>query len=532
MLPPLEALLREAGVPLPLKMAQGLLAALRRRTPDGKLAAAYKREAELELLEEAIEPLAGAALDQADALAEIQRSQDQILELLFRVLSTQRPHTERISAEPQAPSIDYRIARGWAGMYHLLHGAERLFGDEGRPLPRLIDTPVMALVRALQPLVGYAEGEPQIQYLDVRALANAGAPVEPDLPRSDWMRPPAPGVDPSWWLRETEAWIELGPGCAYSLAETTVARKGMGPKEIERRGQALENWMLKHLEIKRGKWVTQARAPIIEVLPVHVYCLYLLAPRGTLLSLTDSSARSLLDVEIDDRPVLVPLGLSFEHRDLSPHGTWRGPNPDVHDPNHPLFDMPAGFHPRSLCERVEALYRRMRGPHLDVLGLSWRCGDAHGKIDLRGPRRVWDCISLHFAGASCPELFVRIDDHPWRYLGSVLVGADASTRNRRERHELGGLAAGSEARVVLRELPGEIATIEVRLWARVGEEQWVLDAVPLTRLDAHGIVILHALVQTRAIELELEIEGYFVRGTESEPRISSAAGGFDVSQRD
>jgi hypothetical protein len=512
-LPPLEATLRSAGVPMPLQMARGLLAALRRRTPDGRLAAVYQREAELELLEEALQPLLNAAEDHADALSEIQRSQDQILELLFRVVSNQFALTDTTPKEPEVPIVEYRIARGWAGMYHLLHGGERLFGGEGTP-PRLLDTPAMALVRALQPLVGGAEGEPETQYLDVRTLADAGAPVGPEQPRSRWMRPPSPGVDPGWWLRRTENWIDLRPGCGYSLAEASVAQKGMTADEIEKRGRALEDWMLEHCEIERGEWLTQARAPIIEVLPVHVYCLYLRGPVGTSLSLIDSDGHSLLALELDQRPLLVPLGLSFEDRDPAPEGNWCGPSPDVDDPNDPLFDMFATHHPHSLCERLEAIYTRMRGPRLEPVGLSWRCGEAHGRIELRGPRRVWDCVNHHFAGASCPELFIRVDDRPWRYLGPVLVGADAPTRCRWERHELGSLEAGREACVVLRELPGELATLEARLWARAGDKRWMLDAVPITQLDAHALVILRAPVQGQAVELYLDVDGFFVRLSE------------------
>lgn len=127
---PLEATLRSADLPMPLQMARGLLAALRRRTPDGQLAPIYQREAELELLEEALQPLLKSAQDHADVLSEIQRSHDQFLELLFRVVSTRLSRTESAPTDPQIPIVEYRIARGWAGMYHLLHGGER-----GRDVP-------------------------------------------------------------------------------------------------------------------------------------------------------------------------------------------------------------------------------------------------------------------------------------------------------------------------------------------------------------------------------------------------------------
>jgi hypothetical protein len=178
--------------------------------------------------------------------------------------------------------------------------------------------------------------------------------------------------------------------------------------------------------------------------------------------------------------------------------------------------MPATNHPHSLCERLEAVYERMRGPCLKAALLSWRHGAAQGQMALRGPRRVWDCIDIHFVGASCPELFLRVDDHAWRYLGSVLVGADASTRARSERHVLGVLAAGQEARVVLRELPGELATIEARLWASVDGTRWLLDAVPITELGANCVMALHAPVQAHPVELELEVTGFFIRLGESE----------------
>lgn len=511
LLAPLEALLRAAGIPMPLQMARNLLATLRRRTSDGKLAAAYQREDELDLLEEAIEPLAGVALEQVDTLAEIQRSQDQVLELLFRVLSTQPPHVARPQPTPETPLVEYRIASGWAGMYHLLHGAERVFVPAGSPAPRLIDTPAMALVRMLQPLVGHAAGEPRSRHLDLRKLVDAGAPVESCEIRSEWMHAPAPGVDPSWWLRRTDGWISIGPGCDDSHAEYAVALEGMARKEVQRRGRELETWMIAHFETKHSEWGTQVRAPIIEVLPVHVYCLYLHAPAGTLLTLTDSVGRSQLVVEFDERPLLIPLGLTFGHRPLSPRGKWLGPSPDISDPDDPLFEMSATLHPDSLCERLEEIYARMRGPRLDVVGLSWRRGEAHGQIDLRGPRRVWDCVDIHFFGASCPEVFVRIDQQPWEYIGSVLVGADTPTRARSERHRLGPLAIGQEARVILRELPGELATIEVRLIAIAGDSRWKIDAVPITHLGAEDILTLYAPTQDCDIELELEVMGFFDR---------------------
>ncbi len=114
-------------------------------------------------------------------------------------------------------------------------------------------------------------------------------------------------------------------------------------------------------------------------------------------------------------------------------------------------------------------------------------------------------------GASCPEVFIQYGDDPWRHLGSILVGSDTPARARSELRHLGMLSAGLDARVVLREVPGEQATIEARLWARTGRKRTLLDTAPITELDARGVMVLRAPAQVCAVNLELEVAGFFIR---------------------
>ena len=114
---PLEAGLDALGVPAPLKTAHRLHAAVLSRTQDGKLVRVYKREAMLQLVEEAIEPLAGAALEHADELGQLKRVQDQILDLLLRLLLRESGPpgegvTRSVSKRPRALGlIDFEAER-------------------------------------------------------------------------------------------------------------------------------------------------------------------------------------------------------------------------------------------------------------------------------------------------------------------------------------------------------------------------------------------------------------------------------------
>lgn len=103
----LERLLKALGVPVPLTAAKRVLDTIKRRTQDGKLKSDYEREKALELIEEAIDPLAGAALEHAAKLDDLELGQegirghlDQIVELL-RVLSQQSQHArDEAESEP------------------------------------------------------------------------------------------------------------------------------------------------------------------------------------------------------------------------------------------------------------------------------------------------------------------------------------------------------------------------------------------------------------------------------------------------
>lgn len=220
----------------------------------------------------------------------------------------------------------------------------------------------------------------------------------------------------------------------------------------------------------------------------------------------NNSGRSLLDIELDGRTTLIPLGLTFEDRKLPRESTWIGPDPES-DNNLDIFGT---HHTLGGYERLEDVYLRMRGPTLRPYSLEWARGEATGSVPLRGPRRTWDCVTIHFAGASCPELFIRRGEGSWSHWGPLLVGAEGLPKRRRERRRVGQLPAGQPARLVLREVPGEVANIEVILWA-VGETRRRLDAARCLRLDAHSRVELVATAQPEPVELELEIDGYFER---------------------
>lgn len=87
MLASLEAAFLAAGLPVPLKLAGSVLAMIKRHwTNDGRLEPEYEQEKALQLVEQAIEPLAGAHLEHADDLDTLKQGQDQIVTLILRVL--------------------------------------------------------------------------------------------------------------------------------------------------------------------------------------------------------------------------------------------------------------------------------------------------------------------------------------------------------------------------------------------------------------------------------------------------------------
>lgn len=87
MLASLEAAFLAAGIPMPLKLAGSVVAMIKRHwTNDGRLEPEYEREKALQLVEEAIEPLAGAHLEHAADLDQLKQGQDQIVMLILRVL--------------------------------------------------------------------------------------------------------------------------------------------------------------------------------------------------------------------------------------------------------------------------------------------------------------------------------------------------------------------------------------------------------------------------------------------------------------
>jgi tetratricopeptide (TPR) repeat protein len=106
----LELGLAALGIPAPLRAAKSVLDMIKRHwTQDGRLASEYEREKALELIEEAIDPLAGAALEQADEFEELKRGQegirqhlDQVVDLLLRVVPR--------SADGSDPTTDGRPA--------------------------------------------------------------------------------------------------------------------------------------------------------------------------------------------------------------------------------------------------------------------------------------------------------------------------------------------------------------------------------------------------------------------------------------
>jgi hypothetical protein len=80
---------------------------------------------------------------------------------------------------------------------------------------------------------------------------------------------------------------------------------------------------------------------------------------------------------------------------------------------------------------------------------------------------------------------------------------------RRERHSLGMLSSRQTLELVIREVPGEVATVRVWLWGLVGTHQHLLDTGEAARLDANSCLRLEARAEFD-VEIEVEVEGYYI----------------------
>lgn len=410
--------------------------------------------------------------------------------------------------------ISYRIARGWAGVYHLLNGAESLFANVITKAGRLIETPVLSTIRAMRPLVPYPEGESGFVILDGLTLQTLGAPVNDFLPASKWMRSPSPGIDPSWWLSREVETVELGAaGCAGDLADEFF---GGESEEDKAKASRLRNWMIQNLSSTRNKWVDayDVQAPVIRVNEINTFCLQISGPAATHVEMLSGEGTPILRFELDGRTAIIPIGITFDRMCIDAPGEHLDESEFLGDPSDESesIEMPAEYFRAALHESLDELFVRFRGAALRVNSLALSCRDARREVSLRGPRKVWDCINVYFSGASCPEVFLQIDNGPWRHIGPVLVGADSSARTRAETHRLAELAPGSCATVVIREVPGEVALIRAELRVALNDSPIVtVNKTPCQEIGPNDVLKLCAPSQLEHRILFLVVEGYFIR---------------------